>query len=161
MDDHPKEGFLSRWSRLKTEGEPAAAAPPAAVEPAPPPCPADQDEDDDDGFDVDALPPLDSLGRDSDYSAFLHRKVPEALRKAALRKAWSSDPAITGYKPLVEYDWDCNAPGYAALRPDDDAAKVVAKMFKHLLPKEEDEAAEAAAEEGRETPDEDGTTERE
>lgn len=144
MEDERKEGFLSRWSRLKTGAEQTEAdAPPAPVPAAPAPAPEEDGSDgDDDAFDPASLPSLDSLDRDSDYSAFLHRKVPDALRNAALRKAWSSDPKITGYKPLVEYDWDCNAPGYAALRDTDDAAKVVAAMFRHLMPKEEEEQEE-------------------
>ncbi|WP_404383783.1 DUF3306 domain-containing protein [Caenispirillum salinarum] len=125
------KGFLARWSRLKTEHDgPLPAQPHANPAEAPP----HEQADDDAPFDPETLPPLELLDRDSDYSAFLHRKVPEALRRAALRKAWTSDPAITGYKPLVEYDWDCNAPGYAALRPgeSENAVKAVKAMFAHL-----------------------------
>lgn len=70
------EQFLSRWSRRKQamrEAPPAAPSLPAPAE-APPP-----------------LPPLESLGRDSDYSGFLHPKVDDRLRRAALKKLFS-DP---------------------------------------------------------------------
>jgi len=43
-------------------------------------------------FDPAQLPPLDSIGRDTDVTAFLHRDVPPELTRAALRRAWTSDP---------------------------------------------------------------------
>ncbi|MGE5516634.1 MAG: DUF3306 domain-containing protein [Bacteroidota bacterium] len=80
-------GFLTRWSRLKTESkteEPVApvAEDAPAPEPEQPPPPPD-------------LPPLDSLTKDSDFSAFLQAGVPEDLRRAALSKLWASDPLFT------------------------------------------------------------------
>jgi hypothetical protein len=70
------EEFLSRWSRRKREvrESPPAPAParPAADE-APP------------------LPALESLTPDSDFSGFLHPKVDDKLRRAALKKLFS-DP---------------------------------------------------------------------
>ncbi|MDW8469120.1 MAG: DUF3306 domain-containing protein [Burkholderiales bacterium] len=82
---HEREPFLERWSRLKRERAAApqtqAAAPPpgatARGEPAasePPP-----------------LPPIESLTPESDFSAFMHPKVPELLRRAALKKLFQ-DP---------------------------------------------------------------------
>lgn len=152
--DHDDEGFLARWSRRKLAEQTAepdpAKAPPAET--------ATTDEDNDDGFDLAALPPLESLGRDSDYSAFLHAKVPDALRRAALRKAWTSDPKITGFKTFAEYDWDFNAPGYGALRATDDAAAFVKALFRHLDPVPPDDPtateAEAGPEPGPERPPE-------
>lgn len=139
MTHRDDEGFLSRWSRRKlaeqTAEPDAAPAPPAAEHDA-------AADDDDDGFDLAALPPLDSLGRDSDYSPFLHAKVPAALRRAALRKAWTSDPKITGFKTFAEYDWDFNAPGYGALRATDDAAAFAKALFRHLDPPPADTPAD-------------------
>jgi hypothetical protein len=66
------EKFLSRWSRLKHE---AAATAPAAT--AGVPAPAE-------------LPPIDSLGFDSDFSGFLRAKVDEKLKQAALKKLFQS-----------------------------------------------------------------------
>lgn len=71
------EEFLSRWSRRKSE---ARAEPPAAV----PARPAAADA-------PPALPPLESLNKDSDFTGFLHPKVDEGLRRAALKKLFS-DP---------------------------------------------------------------------
>ncbi len=71
------EEFLSRWSRRNSEAraEPPAAAPARpAVADAPP-----------------VLPPLESLNKDSDFTGFLHPKVDEGLRRAALKKLFS-DP---------------------------------------------------------------------
>lgn len=86
--DHPgsDDGFLSRWSRVKTEAREAsptqagdAAATPAGALPARSEGPAPE------------LPPVEKLTLDSDFSGFFHPKVDEKLRRAALRKLFS-DP---------------------------------------------------------------------
>ena len=105
------EGFLSRWSRRKRavvegrapeEAALPAEAPPEAV-PVAPPAPEDD-------FDLSSLPPVESLTMESDFTAFLHRKVPQELRTAALRRAWSLDPAIRDFIGPADYAWDFNAP---------------------------------------------------
>ena len=83
-DDEP---FLQRWSRRKREAgqgiddEVVAESPPGAAEagaePAQPPV-------------VPELPDIDSLGQDSDYSAFMAPGVDGSLRRQALRKLFSS-----------------------------------------------------------------------
>lgn len=111
------EAFLTRWSRLKrTEESPAPDAETVAVaEAVEPGCgPAEPDD----------LPSLDSLCADSDYTGFLRRDVPEPLQTLALRKAWATDPAIAGFRGFAEYDWDCNAQGFAALLPTDDVVRL-------------------------------------
>lgn len=77
--DTPGEGFLSRWSRVKTQAREAAAAPPplpeeAKTEEAPP-----------------DLPPVEQLTIESDFKPFFHPKVEEDVRRSALRKLFS-DP---------------------------------------------------------------------
>jgi hypothetical protein len=76
------EGFLSRWSRRKravVEGRAAEeAAPPAPLEAKPEALPAEPEDD----FDLTSLPPIESLTIESDFKAFLHRKVPLDLRSA-------------------------------------------------------------------------------
>ena len=62
---------MQRWSRLKTQGQEAAA--PVAM-------PNQQ-----------ALPALDSLTPDSDFSAFLQPDVDTAARQSALKKLFISD----------------------------------------------------------------------
>jgi hypothetical protein len=81
------------------------------------------------------LPPLDSLGADSDYTAFLRQEVAPELRAQALRRAWTSDPAIAGFRGMAEYDWDFNAPGYGALSPAD-IAQAVADLAEAMAPSE-------------------------
>jgi hypothetical protein len=104
------EGFLSRWSRRKravVEGRaPEEAAPPAPLEAKPEALPAEPEDE----FDLTSLPPIESLTIESDFKAFLHRKVPLDLRAAALRRAWSLDPAIRDFIGPADYAWDFNAP---------------------------------------------------
>ena len=115
MADEGK-GFAARWSRLKRarrEGD-AADAPPsvpsapaqaAAAEAAesPPPAVAEAPAA------VADLPPIDSLDKDSDFTAFLKEGVPEALRNQALRKLWLSDPVLANLDGLLEYGGDLAA----------------------------------------------------
>ena len=104
------EGFLSRWSRRKravVEGRaPEEPTLPAPVEAKPEAPPAEPEDD----FDLNTLPPIESLTIESDFKAFLHRKVPLELRSAALRRAWSLDPAIRDFIGPADYAWDFNAP---------------------------------------------------
>jgi hypothetical protein len=70
------EEFLSRWSRRKREAReaPAAVVPIRPADAAPPP-----------------LPALETLTSESDFTGFLHPRVDEQLRRAALKKLFS-DP---------------------------------------------------------------------
>ena len=61
------------------------------------------------------------------------------MRTLALRRAWATDPAITGYKTLADYDWDFNAPGYGALRVTDDVKELADRVFGLLKAEEEPE----------------------
>lgn len=109
------ETFLKRWSRLKRERrEEAKAAPEPGAngrskkESKPPPAkdaaPAEAEEGDPKV--VAELPPIDSLGKDSDYSPFMRKGVPQALRLAALRKLWASDPVLAAPDPLDFHNVD-------------------------------------------------------
>lgn len=143
-----ERGFLGRWSRLKREArtEESAAEPslpePVKVEVAAPP--ADVPAEAGDGApEPPALPSLDSLDAASDYTGFLRPDVPAELRRQALRKAWTSDPVIAGFRGFAEYDWDYNAPGYGALLPTDD----IARLLDAVLPDEKREEEEVVEEE--------------
>jgi len=129
-----EEGFLHRWSRLKTE------QPPPEADPEPEPDPEDPAPE---------LPPLDSLGAHSDYTPFLHKAVPAAMRIAALRTAWRSDPAIANFKGLADYDWDCNAPGYGKLLPTDDVSDLCDRVFGSWIKavEEEDQSGDQCGQE--------------
>ena len=65
-------------------------------------------------FDTESLPPIESIGPGSDVRAFLAAGVPPDLRRAALRRLWSSDPKIRDFVGLSENSWDFNAPGAMA-----------------------------------------------
>ncbi len=145
-DTADTEGFLGRWSRLKREARmeeaPVEAAAPERLDDAPDAVPAEiaieipvAPPAEEEEPDLSDLPPLDSLDAGSDYTGFLRRDVPEELRRQALRKAWASDPVIAGFRGFAEYDWDYNAPGYGALRPTDD----IARLLDAVLPDEKRE----------------------
>jgi hypothetical protein len=145
------EGFLSRWSRRKravVEGRAPEEAPPPAPLEAKPEAPPAEPEDE---FDLASLPPVESLTIESDFRAFLHRKVPLELRSAALRRAWSLDPAIRDFIGPADYAWDFNAPdgvpGFA-LELGGDAIKLLSHALGLDAPPpkpEEDKTPEAPA----------------
>lgn len=108
--DAADEPFLQRWSRLKTATrdtgrsgvQPDDTTPPshaAEGQPAPPPPAAGT------GPAGITLPDLESLGPDSDYSAFLGADVDVALRRAALRKLFHS-PKFNVLDGLDDYCGD-------------------------------------------------------
>lgn len=72
------------------------------------------DVQDNSAFDPAQLPSLDSIGPDTDIAAFLRQDVPADLARAALRRAWTSDPAIKNFVGLVENGWDFNDPNAMA-----------------------------------------------
>ncbi len=71
------------------------------------------------------LPPLESLGVASDYTAFLQKGVGAEVQSLALRRAWESDATIAGFRGMADYDWDFNAPSYGRLWAIDDVAALV------------------------------------
>jgi hypothetical protein len=135
-----QENFLSRWSRRKLDPADKQApekSPPAAdvpsIESTPPAPKAKAPE-----FDVSTLPSLDSIDATSDIRAFLQAGVPSALRNAALRRAWSADPAIRDYIGLNENFWEGagpgGVPGFGELDPNLDVKKLLAEVFGEAEP---------------------------
>lgn len=110
-----EESFLSRWSRQKAlsrEGiESPEPVPDDGHEPAPAPVDsAPQGQSDEDASTASdptppQLPPLESLGEDSDYSAFLDANVAPDLRRQALHKLFHS-PKFNVRDGLDDYDLD-------------------------------------------------------
>jgi len=102
------EDFLKRWSRRKQEAKETSEAPPALPEEtaasALPDAPAA------DEVELAKLPPIDSITASTDVTAFLRENIPQELSRAALRRAWSADPAIRDFVGLSENSWDFNAP---------------------------------------------------
>jgi hypothetical protein len=115
------ESFLARWSRRKREGTALARLredpPPSATE-DPRPVPSTEPE----APAALPLPPIDAIESASDIKAFLAPGVPLELTRAALRRAWTADPAIRDFIGLSENAWDFNAPdgvpGFGSLAPD-------------------------------------------
>ncbi|MBS7791283.1 DUF3306 domain-containing protein [Roseococcus sp. SDR] len=116
-EEAEKLGFLSRWSRRK-RGEEVPEPPPEPVveakpepQPEPKPEPVAEAPPPEPEFDISTLPPIESLDASSDFTVFLKPGVPQALRTAALRKAWLADPLIRDYMSPLDYAWDFNTPG--------------------------------------------------
>jgi hypothetical protein len=83
-------------------------------------------------FDDASLPKLESIGAESDIRAFLEAGVPGDLARAALRRVWSSDPAIRDFIGLSENSGDFNAPGaMAGFGPIDreEAGRILTRLF--------------------------------
>ncbi len=119
--------FLARWSARKRQArvrEAPGEAAPVPVEP--------ETGEPEAAFDPASLPPVESLGPGSDIAAFLKKGVPAALRRAALRRIWTADPKIKGFREVADYDWDFNAPGYGALLPTDDAKAAAERLFARM-----------------------------
>src|SRR6266446_2536102 len=115
------ENIVSRWSRMKQQSARSAApddlsseskpidaeagdlnkATAAAPATDPPTSPA---------FDLASLPPLQSITAGTDIRSFLASNVPPDLTKAALRRAWVTDPGIRDFIGIAENQWDFNDP---------------------------------------------------
>jgi hypothetical protein len=88
-------GFLDRWSRLKSESKAEAETPASATTPEPESEAAQPAATEAEAAPPPDLPPVESLTKESDFSAFLQAGVPEDVRRAALSKLWASDPMFT------------------------------------------------------------------
>jgi len=105
-----EEEFLARWSRRKREassGTPERTDPMEAHDPTPPRAVEDPSNR---GVDLSSLPPIESIDAVTDITAFLREGIPQELSRAALRRAWSADPAIRDFVGLAENAWDFNDP---------------------------------------------------
>lgn len=135
--DEP-EPFLSRWSRMKRgasqphkEGQTSAltgadttsAGETAELQPG-------ASQTDEEPLDLDTLPRVEELTAESDIAAFLDRRVPAALRNAALSRMWTLDPTIRDFIEVAENQWDWNTPGgapfYELMEPGSAAETLVA-----------------------------------
>lgn len=101
--------------------DPDAPSGPAAAEaPEAPPDPAAD------------LPPVETIGPETDLAPWLRPGIPAALKNAALRRKWLTTPAIRDHvDPALDYAWDWNAaavPGAGGRI----AADSVAKMLRDL-----------------------------
>ena len=103
------ETFLVRWSRRKRD----AVAPPNSEKHPPQNTGGTAERGSATGVDSrpsTPLPPIEGIGSASDIQAFLAPGVPLELMRAALRRAWTTDPAIRDFVGLSENAWDFTAP---------------------------------------------------
>lgn len=140
------KGFLSRWSERKRDAQQAAeeAGPAENTAALDPGAPSDPSSDtpaaaaEEPAFDIEDLPDIDSLEEGADFSVFMHEKVPEALRRRALRRLWRVDPAFSFLDGMNDYDED-----YTDAAMVVEGLKTVYQVGKGMLVEEEEaEAAE-------------------
>jgi Protein of unknown function (DUF3306) len=147
-----EDNFIARWSRLKQQAADEKRKPRADTEPE------DRRSLDADGevaeatsgpggasvgpaetepaFDPASLPSIESIVAGSDIRAFLQKGVPAALTKAALRRAWTTDPAIRDFIEVAENQWDFTdptaIPGFGPLQASDDLRQLVGQALGNL-----------------------------
>jgi hypothetical protein len=68
----------------------------------------------DDPFDASGLPLIEMIDANTDVSGFLKSGVPTELMRAALRRTWTTDPAIRDFIGIAENQWDFNDPNAMA-----------------------------------------------
>src|SRR5262249_38502379 len=125
------ESFLARWSRRKrgvaAQTDAQENPPPSVAEIAKPVPPITSKAPP-----AMSLPPIESIESASDIKALLAADVPLELTRAALRRAWTADPAIRDFIGLSENSWDFNAsdgvPGFGSLDVEE-VRRVVAQLL--------------------------------
>ncbi len=131
------ENFVSRWARLKRNSDMRRSPEPMSDEP-----PVDmkaisgQREDGAivaEPFDLASLPPIETITVNTDIRGFLQGRVPVELTRAALRRAWASDPAIRDFIGIAENQWDFNdpaaMPGFGPLQESDNLPALLARAL--------------------------------
>jgi hypothetical protein len=163
------EDFLSRWSRRKQAAalatEPATSPPDPEGAAAPEQAAGARESESRDpsgksegvpqnsgapAFDPASLPSIESITAETDIRAFIAAGVPAELARAALRRAWTSDPKIRDFVGLADYAWDFNAPGSMAgfgplVAADGLRAQMARRLGPHTAP---DGAAEMSSDHG-------------
>lgn len=132
-EEKKAEAFLARWSRLKQEQDQLPESKPEQK------------------ADASALPPADEWTPQSDFTGFMHPKVEDALRRAALKKLFS-DPHFNLPDLFEPYSGD-----WTADEPIPQAMLDSLEQVKTMLRKPPEPAAPAQeAEEKKAQPDEPG-----
>jgi hypothetical protein len=116
------DNFILRWARLKRESDIGhdddISRNDTAIEPRQtalvrPEATAAQpriDAEAGEPFDPSSLPSIEAITANTDVRGFLQSRVPAELTLAALRRAWTSDPAIRDFIGIAENQWDFNDP---------------------------------------------------
>src|ERR1700692_492726 len=126
------DNFIQRWARLKRKSNAAQDAEPlpAGAEATAPPSGVGVATEQ--SFDLASLPSLESIAADTKIDAFLQSGVPAELTRAALRRAWGSDPAIRHFVGIAESQWDFNdpsaIPGFGPLHATDNVPVLLAQV---------------------------------
>src|ERR1700748_1951006 len=120
-----RENPLLRWARLKQAANDAKeidSSSPANAPEAP--------------FDLASLPSIEEIVADTDIAAFLRAGVPAELVRAALHRAWTSDPVIRDFIGIAENQWDFNdpnaIPGFGPLAASEDGVDILAQISSRL-----------------------------
>lgn len=129
------EDFFGRWSRRKHEARQVEPPPDAGGERADGPAVRGGSEPPAELSDAD-MPPLETLGEDSDYSGFLSSGVSDDLRKLALRKLFHL-PSFNIRDGLDDYDED-----FRFFEPLGD---VITADMRHQMEREAERAKQMAA----------------
>jgi len=146
------EGLLSRWARRKQEvrrqarAETRAEASAPTVQSEPQPLADNEvftEEPLEDASLADAiarLPKIEDLTAETELAPFLRAGIPAALRKAALRRMWSVDPAIRDFVSEARdyaYDWNTpgGVPGLGPMLPTDDIKAMVERIMTGHAPR--------------------------
>ncbi|WP_193139917.1 MULTISPECIES: DUF3306 domain-containing protein [unclassified Meridianimarinicoccus] len=129
------------WSRRKAAVEAEQAAELQAVDAAQQ---SDEQAALDDKTDAEILaeldlPDPDSLSKGDDFTAFLARRVPERIRRRALRKLWLSNPVLANLDELVDYGEDYT--DAATIVENMQTVYQVGKGMVRMLTGEDEEAA--------------------
>jgi hypothetical protein len=131
-----EHNVFRRWARLKQAAKErldTESAPIDAEEAATPPV---VDAAEGKPFDLASLPSIESIVANTDIAAFLRAGVPAELTRAALRRAWTSDPAIRDFIGIAENQWDFNdpnaIPGFGPLDPMENANDLLAQVGRRL-----------------------------
>ena len=108
----PEKGnVVQRWARLKHEAKTTAQqAEPVSIDVEAATVHPGNNAAVQEPFDPASLPSIGSITADTDIVGFLKSGVPTALTRAALRRAWTSDPAIRDFIGIAENQWDFNDP---------------------------------------------------
>ncbi|MGU3360081.1 DUF3306 domain-containing protein [Methylobacterium sp. M6A4_1b] len=140
------EGILSRWARRKREvrrQERVQAVPGMVRRPTPPEAQSTIEAQATQEATTEAeslaeaiarLPKIEDLTAETELVPFLRVGVPAVLRKAALRRMWSVDPAIRDFVSEARdyaYDWNTpgGVPGLGPMLPTDDIKAMVERIM--------------------------------
>lgn len=97
--------FLSRWSKRKRAETTPAVEEDTGVAVAEPQQ-AEEELTDEELLEKLELPDPDAMKQGDDFSAFMKARVPERLRRRALRNLWVSNPALANLDELLDYGED-------------------------------------------------------